>query len=77
METFVQLKLFATLHQFMPENADSYPVDSGCTVRELLKKLNIPRSESKLIFINNVRADLETVLHGGERIGIFPPVGGG
>lgn len=77
MDTSINLKLFATLADFTPPNAGSYPVTPGITVKDLLEKLNIPLSEVKLIFINNVRAELETIIRGGERIGIFPPVGGG
>ncbi len=77
METFISIKLFATLDQFTPVNADRYPISSGSTVKELLAKLNIPLSSAKLIFVNSVRSEPDDVLHGGERIGIFPPVGGG
>jgi len=77
MKTFVQLKLFATLANHTPENADRYPVSPGSTIKNLLDSLNIPLSEAKLIFVNNVRVGPEAVIFGGERIGIFPPVGGG
>ena len=77
MQTFIKLKLFATLQRFTPENPERFPVETGCTIKVLLERLNIPPSESKLIFINGVRAEPESSLKGGERIGIFPPVGGG
>jgi molybdopterin synthase sulfur carrier subunit len=77
METFVQLKLFATLNQFMPPAADRYPVQSGITVGDLLDQLHIPPDQAKLIFIDGIKSDLSRPLTGGERIGIFPPVGGG
>jgi molybdopterin converting factor small subunit len=37
----------------------------------------MPREKAKLIFINGVKAELTSTLEGGERVGIFPPVGGG
>ncbi len=77
METFIKIKLFATLDQFTPANADRYPISPGDTVNELLAELNIPLSSAKLIFVNSVRSEPDTILRGGERIGIFPPVGGG
>jgi molybdopterin converting factor small subunit len=43
----------------------------------LLQQLDLPENKAKLIFIDGVKAELATVLEGGERIGIFPPVGGG
>ena len=30
-----------------------------------------------ILFINGIKANLSTKLSGGERVGIFPPVGGG
>ena len=35
-----------------------------------------PKRE-KLIFINSKKGALSSTLQGGERIGIFPPIGGG
>ena len=77
MKTHIQIKLFATLHRFMPPNANSYPVDSGISVRDLLEQLKIPEEKARLVFIDGAKADLTTTLNGGERVGIFPPVGGG
>jgi molybdopterin converting factor small subunit len=77
MEVFVQLKLFATLNQFSPPQADRYPVQSGITVGQLLDQLHVPLEQAKLIFIDGIKSDLDSPLKGGERIGVFPPVGGG
>jgi len=73
----VQLKLFATLGRFLPASADHYPIDAGTTVQALLGDIGIPEEKAKLVFINGTKAGLSTELRGGERIGIFPPVGGG
>jgi molybdopterin converting factor small subunit len=43
----------------------------------MLDHLDIPTVKAHLIFINGVKRSLETRLHGGERVGIFPPVAGG
>ena len=77
MQTHIQIKLFATLQRFMPASAENYAIDAGITVRSLLQQLEIPEDKAKLIFIDGLKAELTTVLNGGERIGIFPPVGGG
>ena len=68
---------FATLAGKIPLNAAHYPIDPGMPVEALLVRLQIPLSEAKLIFINGIKRDLQTPLQGGERVGIFPPVGGG
>ena len=77
MQAHIQIKLFATLQRFMPVSAEKYAIDAGTTIRSLLQQLEIPEDKAKLIFIDGLKAELTTVLKGGERIGIFPPVGGG
>ncbi len=74
---YITLKLFATLGKFTPEGADNYPVSSGTRIRDIINRLGIPEDKAKLIFINGIKGELDSTLHGGERIGIFPPVGGG
>jgi molybdopterin converting factor small subunit len=77
MKAQINIKLFASLQQFMPASADNYTIEAGVTIQRLLEMLEIPQGKAKLIFINGVKADLNTALNGGERVGIFPPVGGG
>ena len=77
MQTHVEIKLFATLQKFMPAAAENYTIEEGTSIRTLLRQLDIPEEKAKLIFIDGLKAELTTVLKGGERIGIFPPVGGG
>ena len=73
----ITVKLFASLKQFSPDSADSYPVKPGITVKKLLEELCVPEDEVKLVFIDGVKHDLASILKGGERVGIFPAVGGG
>ena len=77
MESRIQIKLFASLQKFMPASAENYAIEAGITVGTLLQQLGIPQDMIKLVFINNTHADLTSTLKGGERVGIFPPVGGG
>ena len=77
MKAHIQIKLFATLQEFMPVSAENYPIETGTTVGGLLQHLDIPPNKIKLVFIDGVRAELTSILKGGERVGIFPPVGGG
>jgi len=77
MKSHIQIKLFASLQEFTPPSSDKYPLDAGLTIQSLLEQLNVPPEKAKLIFINGVKADLTATLKGGERVGIFPPVGGG
>ncbi len=77
MKKYIDLKLYATLNKFSPSSPEQYPVKPGTTILSLIEKLGIPANQAKLIFINGVKSELTTSLHGGERVGIFPPVGGG
>jgi molybdopterin converting factor small subunit len=77
MNTTIDLKLFATLGTHAPENASQFPISDGMTIAQLIEKLPVSIEDAKLIFVNGVRADLSRRLFGGERVGIFPPVGGG
>jgi len=77
MQAHIQVKLFANLQRFMPTSAENYAIEAGTSIRKLLQQLDIPEDMAKLIFIDGLKAELTTILKGGERIGIFPPVGGG
>lgn len=77
MKTPIQIKLFASLGRYLPNNSDRFPIDPGITVRDLAISLGIPIESAKLIFINGQKCDLSAMLSGGERVAIFPPVGGG
>jgi molybdopterin converting factor small subunit len=77
MQSHIQIKLFANLQGFMPASAENYAIETGTTIRTLLQQLDLPENKARLIFIDGIKAELTTVLKGGERIGIFPPVGGG
>jgi len=73
----ITLKLFATLSRFTPDSGDSYPIAPGTTVKHLLGKLGVPEEAVRLIFINGIKGNLTSTLTGGDRVGVFPPVGGG
>lgn len=77
MAVHITINLFATLKKFTPVSSDRYPVNPGITVKQLLEDLSVPEDEVKLVFVDGVKHDLEFALKGGERVGIFPAVGGG
>lgn len=77
----IELNLFASLARFKTADAArrSWMVscEEGSTVQDLLETLGVPMGEVKLIFRNGVKCLPETPLQEGDRIGVFPPVGGG
>ncbi len=52
-------------------------VDGETTVAEVCRKINIPAEKIKIVMINGKSESLDYVLKGSERVGLFPPVGGG
>jgi molybdopterin converting factor small subunit len=73
----VIVKCFASLSRFTPPDADAHPVAPGETVAALVKRLGIPPEELKLVFVNGAHAGLDAPLADGDRVGLFPAVGGG
>ena len=52
-------------------------VQEGSTVAEVLKTMSIELTEVHIIMINGASRSLDVVLLNGDRLGLFPPVGGG
>lgn len=73
----IEIRLFAALAACSPEQAQAFHITSGMTIGQVLTQIKVPLEQAKLIFVNGMRAQLDTCLKGGERVGIFPPVGGG
>ena len=76
----VEVRLYATLRRCSPESPGgvlSVEVSRGDSVAELLGKMNIAAGEVHIVLINGVISNLESILHDGDRIGLFPAVGGG
>lgn len=77
MEKKIRLELKATLKRFLPVSHESYSVESDIRVRDLVKRLGIEEYEVNLVFIDGVLANLDSIIEDGERITLFPPLGGG
>jgi len=73
----IDLKLFVTLSGYLPENSECFKVPEGTNVEKLISDLNVPKGLVKLIFINGKRQDSGYRLKNNDRVGLFPPVGGG
>jgi sulfur carrier protein ThiS len=77
----VELNLFATLKRYIPDevkgNSWNISISEGTKVRELLEQLKIPIGTVKLVFLNGIHANGNEILKDGDRVGVFPPIGGG
>jgi len=77
----VEVNLYATLKKYMKNEpggkSSAIDVKDGACVKDVIENLKIPVESVKLIFINGVHAKRDTNLKDGDRLGLFPPVGGG
>ena len=77
----LEVRLFATLREQSPAGATagvfSRTLPDGGTVRDLLKGLGIDSEKVHMRMVNGVGVPDEHILHEKDRVGLFPPVGGG
>ncbi len=77
------LKIFlsSTLRQYIsgynPSEGAEFSLNRKTTVSELCKLMNIPMAKIKIVMVNGKSQPFDYELQGDERIGLFPPVGGG
>lgn len=77
----VTVNLYATLTRYHPEEGsrEAFKVDlpEGATLEDLYRKMGIEEGEVKKAFIRHKSRLPDYTLEDGDRVGIFPPVGGG
>ena len=78
----ILVKLSTTLRDLVPDYQPTPgllldDVPEGSTAADVAARLNIPASEIKIVMINARQSPLEQELHDGDRLALFPPVGGG
>lgn len=73
----IALKCYATLARRQPPDAASFPVRPGETVRALMARLDIPADQVAIVMLNGKSVELGAALADGDRLGLFPAVGGG
>ncbi|HTY23093.1 MAG TPA: MoaD/ThiS family protein [Desulfomonilaceae bacterium] len=76
----VQIHLYATLASYLPDSgaeANSIEASDGSSIGTVLNRLGIPPDAPKIILLNGVHADLQTILKDGDKLAVFPPIAGG
>ena len=73
----IDLKLFVTLAKYLPPGSEAYDIKEGTTINDLMIDLGIPHDIVKLIFINGKKQGRNYIIQDKDRVGLFPPVGGG
>ncbi len=77
----VLVKLSATLRAHVPDYDPMAGLliepDGLETVGGLVRRIGVPADEIKIILLNGRAATLDAPVADGDRLGLFPPVGGG
>ncbi len=77
----VEVRVFCGLECYIPGATFGQPIPveitNGFTGRKLLETLNIPEEKAFSFLVNGRHKDLAVVLSDGDRVSIFPAVGGG
>ena len=77
----VDCRLYAGLRKFAPEygvgEAMELELPEGTTLAELYDLLKVPPGEVKRTFVSGISRGPNHVLSNGDRVALFPPIGGG
>lgn len=74
----VTVHLFASFRSYAAgASTVDLEIEPGQTIEQVLAILGIPAEQARIVFVNNRAAALDDPLEGGERVGIFPAIGGG
>ena len=73
----VDLHLFASLHRSPGDSHQMLELQARTSVRDVVERLALPEMEIHLVFVNGRVASLDQMLQDGDRLALFPPIGGG
>lgn len=80
----VEVRLFADLHKKMNASIIMTPlepfhvsVNPSDTVGDLIEHLGLSGEAALIVLINGLRQEEDWILEEGDRVAIFPPIGGG
>ena len=77
----IEIHLYASLAKYLPDGSHNKScvaeIPDHATIGDLIDRFNLTEKSVKLIFRNGIHADRSSALSDGDRVGIFPPVGGG
>lgn len=77
----LEVRVFSGLEKFMPGARFGQAIEverpEGTTVAGLIDSLGIPRGQVFTVLVNGRHATMDAVLQPGDRVSLFPPVGGG
>ncbi len=75
----IDVRLFATLPMRSTSGRKEFALEPrpGLTVGEIVDAEGLRRTDVHIVMINGKHGSLDSELDDGDRLGLFPPVGGG
>lgn len=77
----IEIHLYASLAKYLPAGTKNKTtmadLPDHSEIGDLIAMMGIPETSVKLIFLNGIHASRSAELKDGDRVGLFPPVGGG
>lgn len=77
----IEVRLYATLRRYAPNGSEMgvflTDLADGALVLDIIQLLKIVPAEVHLIMVNGTNSTMERALGPGDRVGLFPPIGGG
>nr|WP_245574345.1 MoaD/ThiS family protein [Desulfovirgula thermocuniculi] len=77
----LEVRVFSGLEKYIPGARFGQAIEverpEGTTLADLVDSLGIPRDQVFAALVNGRHAPLDRVLQPGDRVSLFPPVGGG
>jgi molybdopterin converting factor small subunit len=74
----IKVNLYATLRAYVGGSPSvEVRIEPGETIRQVLDRLGVPPDQTRILFVNNRAAKLSQPLEDGDRLGVFPAIGGG
>ena len=77
LQVFLNASLRLYVPGYHPYSGITLEVPPGTPVSRVISQLAVPPEEVTLILVNGLRQPPDFPLEGGERLGLFPPIGGG
>jgi sulfur carrier protein ThiS len=77
----VEVRVFSGLERFLEKKRFGEPfsveIQEGSSLRDLLEQIGIPEDQVFTTLIDGKHRETDYILNEGERVSLFPPVGGG
>ncbi|MFO7737602.1 MAG: MoaD/ThiS family protein [Desulfatiglandaceae bacterium] len=77
LRVFLSSTLRAYVPDYDPLEGVELAIEGKMSIAALCRQIKVPVDRIKLIMVNGKRQPFDYALKGGERVALFPPVGGG